>query len=203
MIIPSDCNPAGVCSDDETRMKFHNVKVEGGFMIATCGRRLVVQEVEIEECDQRSELTISKHLINRAIAANTFFDEEGEAYHQNSTRIMVEKDSVETALPDGVGLIDRTNDDFPKWEKVIPQNVGPIKLTINVRLLMGLAEALGDEVITLHLDPEKPEDAMFVFRHNHPDRFGIIKGVKYLTPTIANENTALAYAREQQGKEGQ
>jgi hypothetical protein len=77
---------------------------------------------------------------------------------------------------------------YPDWQRVLPDKPVTVRLGINAKLLLTLAEALGahNNYVTLELTAEKIEGegtpsqigAMYVRVADKPDRFGIIMPVR-------------------------
>lgn len=150
MKLPHKTNPALVASKDAARYVLQNVLLTNELAVATDGRRLVAICVEHEPDDPPEvnmlvpvkAITAACHKARKPILAGQIALAEHKATVKNL--------DVETsfACPGGSDLR------FPSYWQVIPDvSLYTMKLAINAELLAGLAKAMGQETVTLHLDP--------------------------------------------------
>lgn len=187
MKIPEKSNPALIASDDETRWILSHLLVTKGHLVATDGRRMLVQKVEMEEGDKRSDFLIGKGFFKRAFdAAKQYIEcEDPECdgsccYEDNVIRgpvvIEVGEDCLTTDLGDETKAVFKSDMEkkYPNWSQVLPSSRGPVRLMLNARMLLECVQALGfsGDQVCIEFDPENPSP--FVLTHDEfPDRFGV------------------------------
>jgi hypothetical protein len=220
MKIPAGANPSLVLSTDETRWIINHALVREGHLIATDGRRLIVQRISHEETDERREFLIGSAFLQKAFDACAVYygcdnpDCEDpqcgrEVAHRNPIDIAVGAEALSAYLGDGIvghfkpdGV---TAEKFVNWPQSIPAEKGTVKLSLNARFLLEIAEGLGcpADQVTIELDPDS--DAPVVITHpEYPDRFALLCRCRLPHPHNFNPtpapNTAWQFAQDQRAK---
>jgi hypothetical protein len=210
MKIPAGANPALVCSNDPTRYHLNFVKIESGHAIATDGRRIVVQQIELEETDARAACVIFKDVVKRAVEAVTscYNDDEGEFCREftGPATIAIDEEDVRVEL-DSMTVVGHEYDrhPFPQWSEVLPaldlESQPRVRVGLNAKLLAEIAEALDPESHCVALDilPGCSLDGKspILVTTRHKDRVAILIPTKLNATAELSENTAWAFANEQ------
>jgi hypothetical protein len=219
MKIPENTNPALVASDDETRWILSHLLVTGGHLVATDGRRLLVQKVDMEDGDKRSDFLIGKAFFKKAFDAAKQYEECADpdcdgscCYEDNIVRLPVKievgEDSLTTDLGDETaGVFKPTFEgEYPNWPQVIPASRGTVKLNLNARMLLECVQALAfpSDQVCIEFDHGNPGLPFVLTNDNCSDRFAVqmpLTGTFYPRgPVDVAENTAWAFAQEEKRK---
>ena len=150
MKLPHKTNPALVTSKDATCYVLQSVLITNELAVATDGRRLVAICVEHEPDDPPEvNMLVPAKAITAACqqARKPIFAGQTSLAEKKAT---VKNLDVETAFvcPDG------SDHRFPAYFQVIPDaSAYTMKLAISAELLAGLAKAMGEDQVTLYLDP--------------------------------------------------
>ena len=125
---------------EEGRYALQAVQLAGDVVAATDGRILAVVPIEREEGD-----------VDGLIGADVF--RKARPTGSRSAYTVVRPNGSIVYSPkgkdaDGTVAVLRPDGAFPKWGEVVPDNKG-LRVSLNAELLHNLAQALGDDIVTL------------------------------------------------------
>jgi len=195
MKIPNKMNPSLVCSKDETRYVITNVLAHEGMIVATDGRRIMVALSEDSDWeDSRKTAIISCDAVKTAVAKR-----RGKLF-QNEIQITDTGVVIRHDLKRETAHLDPCGGNFPAFSGAIPDDKDCTqRLTINAKLLAGLAAAMGDDAITLHFNPSKFTDdgylGAILATNKSAEVVGAVMPVRGLT-CMPSVNKALSRVRE-------
>lgn len=128
-------------------------------LVATNGRGLVVVPVELEEGEEgqvpQKALKFARANVLDRKSTSVSFALNGSVQFENGW-----------SMPRGP-----KQTDFPNWTTAIPEEA-PISVSINVKQLFELAQAMGCEIVSLHI--KSPSDAVIVKPTDRNGAFGVL-----------------------------
>lgn len=152
MKLPHGINPAHCASTDQTRYALMGVLLTEDLAVATDGKVLFACNAEREDDAERDAIIPTK----AALAG--FKDRKKGVTPQLTVLPEVKgertKCSVMTSF-DETTTFTEIDGMFPVFTQVVPDaSKHTLKVAVNVKLLVKLAKAFGDDAVCLHLDPE-------------------------------------------------
>jgi hypothetical protein len=173
MKLPPKAKPHAVASRDHTRYVLNHVAIQGDLAVATNGRVLFACEATVDEGDTiDGDALIPK----KALALAKVGKMKGKRRKDSAAHwITLEGNRVKVSpsADESHSLCLLQGAKYPEWKRVVPK-AGPKVLSFNVRLLASLAEAFGEDLLTLHFDPDSDTKQILVTSDQHRDRFGVM-----------------------------
>lgn len=187
MKFPPKINPAHCASKDQTRYMLTGVALQGNMAIATEGRVLFLSTITREDDDSKRDVVVptkaihaerkGKTTVHSVLPLMTIRDAENEG-----GRPFVE---IMHSIDEKAQFGDIQSDQYPDWSHVLADpNTHTKRLCINIKLLNKVAKALGEDMIELHLDPEKFGDkfgqpdgyheAIYVTAQGQPEAVAVV-----------------------------
>ena len=164
MKLPNGVNPAHVASKDQTRYVLNGVQFAHGLAVGTNGRMLVAAVATREDDDADREAIVPTRAmlagfkVRRGKGVRALYSVlprlviNAKAENEAATVTITDKNFDQTTVQEIDG-------NFPAFEAVFENpEKATLKLSINAKYLSDVAKALGDEQLTLHLDPEGFKD---------------------------------------------
>ena len=192
-----------MASTDRTRYTLNGVFLAGNLAVATDGRSLVACIAQREEDDDAREA-----IIPTKAALAGFKDRKKGVTPMLHVLPKPENDvarcRVMTSLDESTTYRE-IDGNFPHIDAVVPKpEKHTLRVALNVKLLLRIAKALGEDQVTLHLDPDGfkidyngvdglMQDAMIVTGRN-PDAVGILMPCR--TPDLIRHNKTFAAIAE-------
>lgn len=185
MKFPPKMNPSLVVSKESNRPLLQNVLIQDGLAVATDGKRLVAVVITPDpENDPPSQLVPAK-----AVAKACGRRQEAFAGQLKLTK---DKAIVESLTEKTSFVCKYEASKFPRYFKTVPPNpVRPLVLVLDAGLLAGLAKAMGNDRVALHIDLDKPEAPMLVTNPYSPLAAGVLCPCRLLTPIAVNQALAI------------
>lgn len=174
MKIPDNFKPQFVISKDTSRYVLMNAYVKHGLIAATNGRSLVAAVVDPTDENEVEEGFVSKDVLVAATKKRT----KG---HPFAGLVTMLADGVCKVFPSlSTTIIDKNacSGKFPNIEKVFTEHVKPVSIAFNAKLLMDMANALGDNEVQLTYDADFPASCFYIKTRSN-DRIGIIMPLRF------------------------
>jgi hypothetical protein len=171
MKISKTCKVELIASKDSYRPSLCNPYLQGGKLIATNGKSLVMIPVERDSQDTDGPVNIEAFKLSRKTLSNI---KESQIVANGELKIATKEGQMTMPRTDLKGST------FPNWEQVIPKaNRGGKKICLNAELLYDLAQALGNnEVILEILDDVSPIVVKAHPDHAIPESLGVLMPIK-------------------------
>lgn len=174
MKIPDKFKPQFVISKDASRYVLMQSYLRHGILCATNGKSLVAAVVEKTEEDEVDEGFISKEVLVAATKKRT-------TGHPFAGLVTMLADGISKVFPSlSTTIIDKNacSGKFPHIEKVFIEHTKPVSIMFNAKLLMDVAQALGQDEVQLTYDTENPGSAFYVQTKSDDDRIGMIMPIR-------------------------
>lgn len=153
-----------IASQDKTRFILQEPYLKGDYLVATSGRHLVRLKIEREEGDTDGYVTAAAI----KAARKTGYKNDAASIACNGAYKLVDG----TTLPRNAAL---TESQFPNFEQVIPKEPGPVKVSLNAKMLWEMAQAMGSDTLTLAI---KDELSPLVVTCKNEDALGVLMPVR-------------------------
>ena len=205
-------DPSKCCHTCGTRYLLTGVCIRGEKAIATDGRILIVTAIQRGENDDPSResliparaVAIARKKSRRASRKHVYPEIDIHPVPENSpwptVAVHLNTDEIHAFLE----IIPSAHDTYPDHSKAIGNpGAHTLRIGINVRLLSRLAAAMGNDSLTLHIDPSKIDDSGEsqsvilatasgddVTEPASPNTIGAIMPIRFTFPITANPMAA-------------
>lgn len=140
---------ADIASENCTRPMLSYIKIEDGFGVATDGRMLVRAKVEapveVKAMVPAKAIHLSQKQSKHA-RGNVWLNEDGSC-------MILGSDCVMNFPKPPADMV------YPNWENVVPKDKPDFVIALNVDLLLKIAKALGNEVVSIGIYKDKENPA--------------------------------------------